>query len=221
MLARLLVALRSRRDRGTRGASVVEVVATLSIMTLVMATVYQGFASTHNAIAGTDERLRNLDEARVLMAATSKDVRTAVRLSAGSSPFVLADGNEAIFYANLDTVDAPKKVRIHIDPDDRLIEEVWEADLGSVAPDYTYTGTPRVRFVGRFVDNSEESPIFTYLDSTGAALPDTPLSGTDLLAVKGVRITLVVKKDSGWSMQSTTLVNRVRLPNLDYNAVAG
>ncbi len=143
-------------------------------MTIIMATVYQGFASTQNAIAGTDERLRNLDEARVLMAATSKDIRTAVRLSAGASPFTYASGNEATFYANLDTTDAPKKVSIHIDADDQLIEEVWTADAASVAPDYTYTGTPRVRFVGRFVDNTEADPIFTYLDSSGAELNSTP-----------------------------------------------
>ncbi|MCZ7536379.1 MAG: hypothetical protein M5T61_10995 [Acidimicrobiia bacterium] len=208
-------------SRSEKGSSVVEVVATLSIMTIVMATVYQGFASTQNAIVGSEERLRNLDEARVLMAATSKDIRTAVRLSAGSSPFLYASGNETTFYANLDTVDAPKKVSIHIDSEDRLIEEVWTADESSVAPDYTYTDTPRVRFVGRYVDNSEAEPLFTYLDANGAVLSATPLSPTDLLAVRAVRIGLVVKKESGWSMRSTSLVNRVRLPNLDYNVVAG
>lgn len=210
-----------RGDRGERGTSLVELVATIAIMGIAMAAVYQGFASMQNAVAGTDERLRNLDEARVLMAATSKDIRTAVRLSAGSSPFVVAAGNEAIFYANLETVDAPKKVRIHVDPGDRLIEEVWTADAGSVAPDYTYTGEPRVRLVGRYVDNSAADPIFTYLDTNGAALTDTPLSPSDLMAVKGVQLSLLVKKESGWSMTSTNLVNRVRLPNLDYNAVAG
>ena len=210
-----------RREGGTRGASLIEVVATISIMTMVMATVYQGFASMQNAIAGTDERLRNLDEARVLMAATSKDIRTAVRLSAGSSPFVVAAGNEATFYANLDSVDAPKKVYIHVDGEDRLIEEVWTADVGSIAPDYTYTGQPRVRLVGRYLDNAAADPIFTYLDANSAVLANTPLSSVDLMAVKAVQITLVVKKESGWSMRSTSLVNRVRLPNLDYNAVAG
>jgi len=186
-----------------------------------MATVYQGFASMQGGIAGADERLRNLDEARLLMAATSKDVRTAVRLSAGSSPFVLADGNEAIFYANLDSVDAPKKVRIHVDDADRLIEEVWTADAGSVAPDYTYTGEAQVRLVGRYLANTVADPIFAYLDANGDVLATTPLSSADLIAVKAVRINLVVKKESGWSMRSTSLVNRVRLPNLDYNAVAG
>lgn len=213
--------MRAGTARRQRGTSVVEVVVTLSIMTVVMATVYQGFASTQNAVAGTDERLRNLDEARVLMAATSKDMRTAVRLSAGSSPFILAAGNETTFYANLDTVDAPKKVRIHVDAEDRLIEEVWTADTGSVAPAYTYSGVPSVRFVGRFVDNSEAEPIFVYLDANGSELSATPLSAEDLLAIKGVRINLVVKKESGWSMRSTSLVNQVRLPNLDYNAVSG
>lgn len=211
----------SRRRRDQRGASLVEVLAVLAILLVVTGTVYGGVASTQNAIHGTDERLRNLDEARVLMAATSKDVRTAVRLSAGSSPFVLADLNEAIFYANLDTTGAPKKVQISVDAQDRLIEQVWTADAGSIAPNYTYTGQPAVRLVGRYVDNDASNPIFTYLDSTGVPLTATPLSAADLLAIKAVRIALVVKKTSGVPIRATTLVNRVRLPNLDYNAVAG
>lgn len=205
-----------------RGASIVELMATLVLLSIVIGAVYAGIASISDAVQGSGERLRNLDEARVLMAATTKDVRTAVRLSAGGSPFVLADDNEAVFYANLDTTSDPKKVRVSIDSQDQLIEEVWTADAGSVPPDYTYTGAPAVRFVGRYIANQDAgTPIFTYLDADGAALSATPLSADDLLAIKAVRVTLVVKKSSVFTGNPTTLVNRVRLPNLDYNAVAG
>lgn len=205
---------------GEQGTTLVEVVATLAILTIVLATVYGGVWSTQDAVNGADERLRNLDEARVLMAATSKDVRTAVRLDAGDSPFVTADGNEIEFYANLDPTEGPKRVRLSVDGDDQLVEEVWEPDPGSAAPDYTYTGDPRVRFVGRYVANDESDPIFTFLDANGDTLADTPLDDADRRAVEAVRIRLVVKKTSGVPTAPTTLVNRVRLPNIDYNAVA-
>ena len=109
-------------------------------------------------------------------------------------PCTLAAANHATFYANLDTSSAPKKVDLPIDAQSRLIEEVWDADAGTVAPNYTYTGTPTIRLVGRYVANTGANPLFGYLDSNGNALPNTPLNATDLLAVKSVQVTLIVKK---------------------------
>ncbi len=193
----------------------------VALLVFVMATVFGGFTSAQTALTTTGGRLQNLDEARVLMAATSKDLRTAVRLEAGTSPFAVADRTTTTFYANLETTTKPKKVHIYVDATSELVEEVWDADANSVAPDYTYTGSPHVRFVGRYVANTASSPIFTYLDSTGAVLANYPLDATDLLSVRAVRIMLLVRKVTSASMAPTTLVNRVRLPNLDYNAVAG
>jgi hypothetical protein len=208
--------------RDERGASILEVVATLLLTAIVMGAVFTAMASTSKATEGTGARLRNLDEARVLMATTSKDVRTAVRLSAGTSPFTLADDTEAIFYANLDTTGAPKRVRISVDAQHRLIEQVWDPDPGSTAPNYTYdTTTPKLRLVGRYVDNDDATPIFTYVDANDTPLGPAPLSATNRLAIKAVRIRLVVYRDSAFNEHATTLTNRVRLPNVDYNAVAG
>jgi hypothetical protein len=214
--------LRMRVQRDERGVGLLEVVCTMLLMGIVMGAVFAAMASTSKATEGTGARLRNLDEARVLMATTSKDVRTAVRLSAGTSPFVLAKANEAIFYANLDTTSAPKKVRIYVDAQHRLIEQVWSKDPASTAPNYTYnTTTPTLRLVGRYVANTSATPIFTYVDANDTPLGPTPLSATNLLAVKAVRLNLIVYRDSAFNGHATTLVNRVRLPNVDYNAVAG
>jgi hypothetical protein len=214
---------RWRHTHGELGASgLLEVVTTMLLMAIVLGAVFSATMSTTRATEGTGARLQNLDEARVLMATASKDMRTAVRLSAGTSPFVTADKNEAIFYANLDTTSAPKKVRIYVDAQHRLIEKVWDHDPASTAPNYTYNATtPTVRMVGRYVANTSAMPIFTYVDADDDPLTSTPLTGANLLAIKAVRIELVVYKDSSFNGHSTTLVNRVRLPNVDYNAVAG
>jgi hypothetical protein len=197
-------------------------VMTMLLIMIVMGAVFEAMASTSKATEGAGARLRNLDEARVLMATASKDVRTAVRLSAGTSPFVLADANEAIFYANLDTTGAPKKIRIYVDSQHRLIEKVWDKDPASTAPNYTYnTTTPTTRLVGRYVANDASTPIFTYVDTTDTPLGPAPLSATNLLGIKAVRLKLIVYRSTAFNKHSTTLVNRVRLPNVDYNAVAG
>jgi hypothetical protein len=209
-----------RRRHDERGITIVELMITLFLLGLVLATVYQGIFSANDMVASTDDRLRNLEEARALMNVTTKDVRTAVRLSASGSPFTKAEGLEAIFYANLNTTDKPKKVRISIDAQSRLIEEVWTADAASTAPNYTYTTPPKVRYVGRYVANTAAKPIFEYLDGSNNTLA-APVSAANLPKIRAVRITLMVKRTPAYNSPATTLVNRVRLPNVDYNAVAG
>jgi Tfp pilus assembly protein PilW len=209
------------RLSGEDGTTVAELMVSLLILSLVLATVFSSLWSAGDTLRGTDQKLQNLEEARSLIAVASKDVRTAVRLTAASSPFLVADKREAVFYANLDTTGAPKKVRIYVDGSDQLVEQVWTPDAGSTAPNYTYTGAPAVRYVGRYVANPTNQPIFTYLDNDNAALTSTPLSASDRLSIKAVRLTLIVKRTSAFNDKTTTIVNRVRLPNLDYNAVAG
>jgi hypothetical protein len=98
---------------------------------------------------------------------------------------------------------------------------VWTADAGSTSPNYTFTGTPKVRFVGRYVANTAAEPIFTYFDASGVALAATPLNATDLLSIRAVQVRLSVKRTTTETMNPVVMVNRVRLPNLDYDAVAG
>jgi prepilin-type N-terminal cleavage/methylation domain-containing protein len=221
--------IRRRRARGERGQTLFEVIIVVALLGVVLSLVYEGIDSAAKAIAGTEKRLGNLDEARLLMAVTTKDVRTATRLQAGTSPFVLADKREVIFYANLNNdgssgsvVDnGPRKVRIYVDSTSELIEQVTKPDATSVAPAYTYNGTAANRYVGRYVANAVSTPIFRYYDSNGVELPNAPLSAADRLAVDSVGITLSIRRTSTFQLSATTLVNTVRLPNVDYQQTLG
>jgi hypothetical protein len=161
------------------------------------------------------------------MDTATKDLRTAVRLQAGTSPFVLANDREVIFYANLlpnPSVLTPRQIHIYVDGQNELIEEVKAPDASSVAPNYTYVDPnnhPTVRFVGRYIANDVVHPIFTYFDSsaTPQKLTPTPLSAQNLLAVHSVQIVLMIRKSAYRQTDFTTLANTVRLPNLDYAAV--
>ena len=74
---------RARRsdERGVSG--LLEVVTVLLLLGLVLGTLYSTIYSSQNTVIGTNERLRNLDEARVLVATMTKDIRTAVRNHGG------------------------------------------------------------------------------------------------------------------------------------------
>jgi prepilin-type N-terminal cleavage/methylation domain-containing protein len=221
--------IRRRRARGERGQTLFEVIVVVALLGVVLTMVYEGIASATKAIGGTEKRLGNLDEARLLMAVSTKDIRTATRLQAGTSPFVLANSREVIFYANLNNngssgsvVDnGPRKVRIYVDSTSELIEQVTKPDATSIAPAYTYNGTPTNRYVGRYVANDASHPIFQYFDSNGAPLTNVPLSATDRLAVDSVEITLSIRRTSTFQLSATTLMNTVRLPNVDYQQTLG
>jgi hypothetical protein len=229
VIARRLRAVREPRLQGSRGQTLFEVIAVTTILGIVLAMVYTGINSAGQALGGTEKRLANLDEARTLMAVATKDIRTATRLQAGTSPFTTANKREVVFYANLNNNGAsgsvvdngPRRVRIYVDSDSRLIEEVTKPNASSVPPNYTYTGTPTRRFVGRYVANSASQPIFQFYDDDGLELTPVPLSAANLLAVNSVRINLSIRRSSTFPIANTTIVNTVRLPNVDYQETFG
>jgi hypothetical protein len=202
-----------------QGSSLVEIAATLLIISIVMLAIMRGFASLQQDSASTDVRLQNLDEARVLMSATAKDLRTATRLQADLAPFVVAADRDVQFYANLNTQSAPELVHIYVDGNNQLIETSLKADVGSQPPLYGYHGTPTLRLVGRYIA-SPPNPIFRYYDADGNQLTSTPLSADDALAVVSVGITFAVSKTNAYGVPVTTLVNRVYLPNVYFNPIS-
>jgi prepilin-type N-terminal cleavage/methylation domain-containing protein len=231
-----------RRARDESGMSLPEVMVVMAVLSIVMIFSLTSVASFERATTGQIRRLENLEEGRVLMAVATKDIRTAVRLSSTTSPFITADDNEVMFYANLNLSTAcPKIVRISVDSDDRLLERVWDPDpaTSTTPPNCTYFGSPfsvppsgatRTRLVGRYVANNPSEPIFTYLyDNAGTLTPFchdtvspclvdvTPLSSADSFLVSAVQVRLSIHKETGQVVGRTTLVNTVRLPNVFYN----
>ena len=156
---------RRRDERGQ--SSLGEMMVTVLLLGIVMTFVYKAIDTTQYAIAGETARLANLDEARTLMAVTTKDLRTATRLVPGTSPFVAASDNDVTFYANLNnTTGGPRKIRIYVDSTSELI-----ARPGRPTPARsrrtTPTPAPRRPVRGPLRGQPGGQPIFTYYDSTG------------------------------------------------------
>jgi hypothetical protein len=214
-----------RDDSGM--TSIVEAVMVMGLLSVALTIFLTSFNSFQLEATGVDNRLQNLDEARVLMQVSSKDLRTATPLSAGTSPFVLAKDAEVKFYGMVDptviigSTYGPNLVRFYVNSTNPaapvLIEEVTAPDSTSVPPAWTYTtNSPKVRLVGKYVVNPGSTPIFTYYDVNGAVLGPTPLNATQMLAVRSVGITVVVRRSASQYLPSTTLTTRVTLPNVYY-----
>jgi prepilin-type N-terminal cleavage/methylation domain-containing protein len=240
MSSRWLQMLRRARDES--GMTLPEIMVVMSVLSIVMIFSLTSVASFERATTGQIRRLENLEEGRVLMAVVTKDVRTAVRMSSTTSPFIRADDHEVQFYANLNLSTAcPKIIWVHVDSSSRLLEEVWDPDplTSTTPPNCSYLGNPlgnpptgatRTRLVGRYVANTATEPIFTYYydnagtltafchDTTLPCILDvTPLTSTDSFVVTAVQVRLSIHKDTISAVGRTTLVNTVRLPNVFYN----
>lgn len=235
--------------RDERGVTLVELVVVVSLLGVILTFVTRGLVSMQNASVGQSLRLQNLDEGRTIMNTISRDLRTAARLTPTTSPFDVTAGsvpaagfgnappytglNEVWFYANL-TLSAtptpcPDVVHLYVDTSANppvMKEQTLPADAGGAPPTCTYTGSYTTRFVGKYLVNSNVLPVFSYYyDNAGTpavfATTSVPLSATDRLSVNAVGITLSIRQSTNYSVPATTLVNRVFLPNVDYNPIPG
>jgi hypothetical protein len=209
----------------------VEMMCTVLLLGIVLATVYTGIDSLTGAAEGTNTRLQNLDEARLIMAATTKDIRTATAPSAGASAFLVAQPDEVEFYANVNNPDAAaSKVKLWVNANTELVEEYTPATNASGTAACTQqpcsylTSKKSVRFVGRYVVNDDNAPVserlFTYLDVNGNAIvpadPQVGLTASQMLQVRAVRVQLAVSKTQAWNAGVTWMQNTVGLPNVAY-----
>lgn len=200
--------------RGESGITLVETVTSMMVFSVVMTFTFVGITSAWRSQLGVERRQENLTEARTIMDNLTKDIRTATRLTADTSPFTIGEDTRVQFYANLNVTTGPKRVTLYVDGSNRLVQET--VNPAGTAPNYTYNGTPTTRVLGSYVVNPPSTPIFVYYDSLGVALT-TPLSAADLLNVDAVGVTLSIRRSTNLSVKATTLIDRVRLPNVDYN----
>ncbi len=154
-----------------------------------------------------------------------------------SAPY--AGDTEVWFYSNLtlsttNPNPCPDVIHLYVDTsvNPPVLKEQTLSDTTSTdaPPTCTYPSTAssyKTRLVGKYVANPSNEPVFTYYydDATGAptAFPQsatqtsTGLAPSDMLLVDEVGLTLAIREANSYSAPYTTLVNRVRMPNIDYN----
>lgn len=152
------------RHRTQGGQSLIEMITVVAIFLVVMAVIVSAFLLTQKTSDVMDNRFENQGEAQKLIAALSRDVRTATKLAPSSAnpdptPFLCARRDRIVFYANLSFVQAatavsnaergwPDIIDLMIDTSDpkapSLREYTWvatnTADMSASAP--TYSATP-------------------------------------------------------------------------------
>jgi Flp pilus assembly pilin Flp len=193
---------RRRLHRDQAGITVVEMTVVVALLAVVLAMAFEGLTSFQAATAGSAARLRNLEEARLIMAVLTRDLRTATTFSAP-----LAPGDDVRFLGYLDTAaTAPeKRIRLCVDGQGRLLETVTPLNPPPPSPS-PCTGLPTTRVVGEGVV-STGLPLLDFRDTLDAPT-STPAE------VVSVVVTLSVNLPAGTAVPATVLSSRVFLPNV-------
>ena len=203
-------------------------IVVVSIFLVVMATITGAFLTVQRSSDEIDNRFENIGEAQKLIAATTRDIRTATPLAAGTSPFLTADSRRMTFYANLNFTAGsaqtlPNKVDILIDsaiPTAPVLKEyIWvptnAGDPAATSPTWNAAATS-LRLVGQYVANTAADPIFRYFDANGVEIPTPITLAADQIKVRTVKIALSVRKQTTRAVQPTRVENTVRLANVIY-----
>jgi prepilin-type N-terminal cleavage/methylation domain-containing protein len=181
---------RLRAARRQAGVTMVEMAVVVALLGLVLAMALQSVSSYQRAVVAADLRQQNLEQARVVMAVLTKDLRTATELTAISA-------SDVTFRGLLNTAATADPSTIQLDADSgSLVEVVTPATTGA---------TPVSRTVGRGLVNTGN--LFSFRDSSDSVT-------TTRTAVTSVVITLSVDLPSGQPVPPTVLTSRVFLPNV-------
>ena len=219
---------RSLRD--DRGFTLVELLVTMSILSVVMALITGSVIFLQRSINETDQRLDDLAQSRLAMDATTMWLRGAVTIAGdsttgGRQPFTLTQRRRVDFFSNVRTTDAsgdpaPQRVRLEVINGGQLQERVWSGRIIANGS-WVQTGAPRTRIIARGI--SDDQP-FTYFDADANEITPSSegnLSQAQREAVRYVGINVVVQQDPGVDVPPSQLSSRVALPNLFYDSWDG
>ena len=164
--------------------SLIEMLVVMLMLGLVTAVATSFFISTQATIDSTDNRVENLGEAQKVIAAVTRDLRTAIAVTgADKAAFTVATSTQLEFHASINTSAterAPSRIRVFVDSvldpvAPVLVETVQRPD--NVVPDAadaqpTYGAKPITqRYVGKYITNAPADPIFTFFDRNGTPIP--------------------------------------------------
>lgn len=212
-----------RRGRPTAAAesgfTLVELLVAMTILTVVMTALVAGVMSIQRATSSVDVRTDNVNNARLAIAALSRDLRAATDGPGTQPAFIIAEPRRARFYALLgeSNTRTPVRIDLRIDDDDRLVETLTTPTVNPTTGAVTYQpADERERYVASFVHNADDEPLLSYYQLGADAEPihlGDVVTGDDRANIQLVRFDLRIARDREMRNVAQQVTTEVRLPN--------
>jgi prepilin-type N-terminal cleavage/methylation domain-containing protein len=223
------------RLHGDGGFTLTEMVVVMFILGIVLAAVQTTLLMTQKTVGVNNMRLTQTMQAKTAIEAMSRTLRTAVLPSqlngtcgsCSTAAFIQGTANSVQFYANINNdknIIGPSRVTYSVAGNGDLTETI-QAPNAHAATDYNYqyctpsaTCVVPTRVLAHFVQTTK--PLLTYYDKNGTVFTDTTLTAVELAGVDSIDLFLQVQAAANQTLTSTTLTERVTLPNADSVAQA-
>ena len=213
----------------------VEMMVVVLILGVVLAAVQTTLVMTQKSVAQSGQRITETLQAKTAIDSITKVLRTAVLPSqlngtgstSTAAAFIQGTKNSVQFYANINNdanITGPSQVTYSVASDGTLTETIQPPDAHAVGNyNYTYctpsaTCVVKSRVLAKGV--STTVTMFTYYTKSGASITDPILTASDLSSVDSIDVVVQVKAAATQAVLSTTLTERVTLPNADSVAQA-
>jgi type IV pilus assembly protein PilW len=202
-----------RTPANSCGLTLIELLVALAIMSIVLAAVYQVFATTSKNFATQNVAADVQQSVRAALEIITQDIRMAGLDPTSSGNFGIEQASATKLRFTLDTVD-PVSGGYNGAVDSVRSERITYEMVGNELRQRLYEGT---------VDEAEQKMIpnvehltFNYFDIDNNALP-APVNADDLEDIRAVEIELTVKEPAGRGKPvSRTLSERIECRNLAF-----
>ena len=194
------------------GFSVIEVLMSIFILTLIGLAVYsfqKDVFSLNKIISGS---LTAQDEARRALKSMSAGIRTASPSSLGAYALTQTATSSFTFYSNIDDDSFKERVRYFLDG--------TTLKKGVIKPSGTpLTYNPANEAISEIVHDvaNATSSVFSYYDANYDGTTQPLPEPIDIAAVRLVKITVAIDKDSQTSPGPITLTTQISMRNLKDN----
>lgn len=204
--------MKNHRCNLNSGFSVIEALVGIFIFTLIGLAVYsfqRDVFSLNRIISGS---LIAQDEARRALKSMSAEIRTASPSSLGAYPLVQTATSSFIFYSNIDSDSFKEQVRYFLDG--------TTLKKGIVKP----SGSPLTynlanETISELIHDvaNADMPVFYYYDKNYDGTTQPLAEPIEVVAVRLVKITVVIDKDQQQPPAPTTLTTQISMRNLKDN----
>lgn len=190
-----------------RGFTLAEMLVVIAVSTIVAGTLMSVIVSFYRNNAYVFEAAVAVDSARKGIGFAVQDLREATYGDDGSYPIESAATSSVTFYSDVDADGGVERVRIYI-----YDEVLYRVVTNATNSPPTYSGqTGATTTIVSYVRNGTTTPLFTYVDSEGTALPQ---QGTDVSEIAAVTVTLMVDVNPTRAPSVLTFSNTATLRNL-------
>lgn len=197
------------QQRGVTLAEVVVTVAIVAVVGVAVATFQKDVFSLNTALQGS---LGAQFEATRVLKTAMAEMRSMSQSGAGAYPIAQAATSTITFYGDIDNDGQKEKVRYFLQ-NESLKKGVVEPSGNPVV----YTGTEKVESLINYVRNGTSTPVFDYYNSSYSGTT-SPLSiPVDVLAVRLVKVTVIIDKDTARPPGAIVSTSQVSLRNLKDN----